>query len=284
MVPYFPISLPYILHELHGCFQEKKREKNIRIPVPYIVVAVFSRPTPHPDKPHIQPHPLPNFPPLVNPPNTSIPETGSFGTYPSPVQTALRDFQTLAEASPDRFMRYTYSEHLLASRSAISQLVHAPLNTCVFVQNATLGINTVLRNLVYEADDVIVYFDTIYGACEKTILSILETNEVNVSARKVEGYEFPSCEHDEVVERFVAVVEELRRDGLRPRVAVFDTICALPGVRFPFERLTAECRRLGVLSCVDAAHGVGHIPLDLGALDPDFLVSNCHKCVFFFFF
>ncbi len=177
-------------------------------------------------------------------------------------------------------MRYSYAEHLTASRGAAARLVNAPPDTCVFLQNASLGVNTVLRNLVYGPGDVIVYFDTIYDACEKTILSILETDP-QVRARKVDGYEFP-CDHAKVVRRFVQVVEELRRDGLRPKVAVFDTICALPGVRFPFERLTDECRRLGVLSCIDAAHGIGHIALDLARLDPDFLVSNCHKCVFLY--
>lgn len=209
-------------------------------------------------------------------PNNPTPPTGSFGTYPHAVLTSLRHFQALAEAAPDKFMRYTYSDLLLGSRRGVSSLLHAPLDTCVFVQNATLGINTVLRNLVYQPQkDVIVYFDTIYAACEKTIFSILETNP-SVTARKVEGYEFP-CEHEEVVARFVDVVQGLQREGLRAKVALFDTICAVPGLRFPFERLTEECRRLGVLSCIDAAHGIGHIPLDLAGLDPDFLVSNCHK-------
>jgi selenocysteine lyase/cysteine desulfurase len=30
---------------------------------------------------------------------------------------------------------------------------------------------------------------------------------------------------------------------------------------------------------VDGAHGVGHLEMDLGKLDPDFIVSNCHKYV-----
>lgn len=174
-------------------------------------------------------------------------------------------------------MRYQYQDLLLAARTAAAALLHVPVSTCVFVQNATLGINTVLRNLVYAPGDVIVYFDTIYGACEKTIESIVETTRPEVGVRKVGGFEFPGEWGEVVVERFREVVSGLEAEGLRARVAVFETICAVPGVRFPFERVTEECRRLGVLSCVDAAHGLGQIPLDLAGLDPDFWVSNCHK-------
>ena len=61
------------------------------------------------------------------------------------------------------------------------------------------------------------------------------------------------------------------------KLAIFDTVVSMPGVRMPFEQLAAACKELGVMSMVDGAHGVGHVELDLGALGADFFVSNCHK-------
>lgn len=60
-------------------------------------------------------------------------------------------------------------------------------------------------------------------------------------------------------------------------MAVFDTVVSAPGVRLPFERLVGVCRERGVLSLVDGAHGAGCVGMDLGGLDADFWVSNCHK-------
>jgi hercynylcysteine S-oxide lyase len=181
----------------------------------------------------------------------------------------------MAESRPDTFLRWTYHPLLLAARTAISTYLNAPLGTCVFTQNATMSVNVVLRNLVFAPGDVIVYFDTIYGACEKTLAYIMETTPVE--AVKVE-YLYPIAD-EELVGLFKEKVKEMKGKGKNVRLAVFDTVVSLPGVRMPFERLTEVCREEGVMSCIDGAHGVGHIPLDMKALDPDFFVSNCHKYV-----
>ena len=186
----------------------------------------------------------------------------------------MHGYQALAETRPDKFERYTYQSLLDDARASIAELLDVPVEECVFVQNATSGVGVVLRNLIYKKGDVIIYFDTIYGALEKLLASIMETN-ANVTARKVH-YELP-CSHDVIVDNFVDLVKQVRKEGLNPKLAIFDTIVSMPGVRFPFERLTAECKNAGILSCIDGAHGVGQIPLDLRSLDADFFVSNCHK-------
>ncbi|KAJ4988463.1 hypothetical protein SVAN01_06080 [Stagonosporopsis vannaccii] len=198
---------------------------------------------------------------------------GSFGTYPRPVRDTLRSFQDAAEARPDDFIRYKYPSHLNASRAAVAELINAAPKTVVFVPNATTGVNTILRNLSFEEGDHILYFATIYKGCDLTVQYITESTPAK-SAR-VE-YTYP-VEDDWLVEAFKQKVNDVQSAGGKVKVAILDTVVSMPGVRVPFERLAQACKELGVLSLVDAAHGVGHLELDVGGFDPDFLTSNCHK-------
>ncbi|KKK24179.1 hypothetical protein ARAM_005977 [Aspergillus rambellii] len=204
---------------------------------------------------------------------------GSFGTYPKAIQKVFRDYQHASEARPDVFRRYTQPKAIVAARTAIASLLHVPPEECVLVKNASTGINTVLRNLPpFTPRDVIIYFDTVYGAVERSLVALCESTALQ-HLRKVE-YTFPLA-HGEIVRRFRALVRQLRdEEHLNPKLAVFDTIVSMPGVRFPFEQLTRVAREEGVLSVIDAAHGVGQIPLDLSVLQPDFFTTNCHKWLY----
>jgi selenocysteine lyase/cysteine desulfurase len=203
---------------------------------------------------------------------------GSFGAYPRIIQGRQHEFQKLAHERPDTFIVFDLPKLIDESRAAVAPLLGVPVDEVVFVPNATTGINTVLRNLKFERGDVIVHFSTIYSACEKTIASIGETSPVT-------GVNIPleyPIEDDEIVRRLSEMVGTLRAEGKNVRVALFDTVLTFPGARMPWEELVKACRELGVLSLIDGAHGIGHIDLThLGAVAPDFFVSNCHKYVCF---
>lgn len=183
----------------------------------------------------------------------------------------------MEEARLDRFIRYDYPILLDESREAVAKILRAPVETVVFVSNATVGVNTVFRNLQWDDDkkDEILYFSNIYGGCGKTIDYIVDTRYGRVSSREI-PLEFP-IDDEEVVTRFRAAVKTSEAEGKRPKVCMFDTVSSMPGTRFPFEAITAACKELGVMSLIDGAQGIGMVDIDLGTLDPDFFVSNCHK-------
>ncbi|KAL4992214.1 pyridoxal phosphate-dependent transferase [Aspergillus falconensis] len=205
---------------------------------------------------------------------------GSFGTYPSQVLEKQQSLQKSLESSPDIFIRYTQPALIDTSRAALAPLLNVPVSNLVLVKNATTGVNTVLHNLALTrtltSNDVIIYFDTVYGAVERALFALKES--WGMKLRKVK-YVFP-LEEGEMVRRFREVLDNVRKEGLTPKLAVFETVVSNPGIRFPFEELVRACKEEGVLSLIDGAHAVGMIKLDLAALGVDFFTSNCHKWLY----
>lgn len=199
---------------------------------------------------------------------------GSFGAFPKTVLEYQRQLQAECERRPDTFIRYTYPKLLQTARAAVAQLLGSDTDEVVFLQNATSCINTILWNLEFEDEDVIVHYNTIYPACLNTIRAIGETS--SVSSRQI-NITYP-IKDDDIVSVFETTIQKITAEGKTPKLAIFDTVLTWPGIGFPWERLVATCKDFGVLSCVDGAHGIGHIDLTrLGDVAPDLFFSNCYK-------
>lgn len=199
---------------------------------------------------------------------------GSYGASPVVVREYQHTLQCEAEARPDPFIRKTLPRLLNESRAAIAPLLGVPVDEIVFVPNATTGVNTVLRNLVYESGDVILSFSTAYPAVDKSIDYICETT----SAEQVSVQLFYPLADAEILEKFHHTVSEVEGSNRRVKVAIFDTVITFPGVRMPWEALVEACAESKILSLIDGAHGIGHIDLThLGKVGPDFFTSNCYK-------
>lgn len=75
----------------------------------------------------------------------------------------------------------------------------------------------------------------------------------------------------------------LTKRGERPKIVVlFDAITSHPGLLMPWERVVKFCKgHENAWSLIDAAHAIGQIAkINLGEIQPDFWISNCHKWLY----
>ncbi len=200
---------------------------------------------------------------------------GSFGACPREVLAEQERFRLEMEAQPDLFFREGIApgEGATPLRDAAARLaafVGAAPESVAFMENATAGVQAVLRSLPLAPGDEILVTDHTYNAVR--LMAQARCAETGARVRVV-TLPIP-ISSDEIVARF--------RDALTPevRLAILDHITSPTALRLPVDRLIPELRRWGARILVDGAHAVGHVPLNLAALGSDWYVSNAHKWLF----
>ncbi|EFX00398.1 aminotransferase family protein [Grosmannia clavigera kw1407] len=211
---------------------------------------------------------------------------GSYGTVPRAVREARERYQRRHEARVDPFRRFEEPALLAGARAAVAPLLGADVHVdeVVLVANATTGVNAVVGSLAARwsaaAGDTVLCLSLIYDACRKTLVAQAETGRLLTEAVDVDVL----ADSDDIIVRKVRDAHaRIVAAGRHPRLLVVDAVASMPGVRLPWESLVAASRDLGMLSLVDAAHGIGQLDLHhVGRPDvrPDFLVTNCHKWLF----
>jgi selenocysteine lyase/cysteine desulfurase len=75
---------------------------------------------------------------------------------PIPVSAAIEATLKSIEGNVDRFIKLHLPEYLTPARHRIAKFVGAGLDEVVFVPNTSHGLNTVLRNLAWNKEDIII--------------------------------------------------------------------------------------------------------------------------------
>ena len=193
---------------------------------------------------------------------------GSFGACPDFVIAEQRKWQNLMEQEPVRFFEELMPDLLLKSREALGSFLSCSADDLAFVSNATSGVNTILRSLNFEEGDEILVPNHAYQACRNTIDFVAS----RWGAKVVEvAIPFPIDGPQVVIDLMKAACSE------RTKLVMIDTVTSPTGLRMPFEELTAFFESQGVEVLLDAAHGIGMIPLNLDELGASYVTSNCHK-------
>ena len=195
---------------------------------------------------------------------------GSFGAAPASVLEAQQRLRSRIEANPTKyFLGGDYQRELDAARRTVAEFVGGDEGGLVFVNNATAGVNAVLRSLepTLEPGDEIVVTDHEYNACRNA----LEVSASRTGARVVTArVPFPLESSRQAADAVLAAVTG------RTRILLIDAVTSATGLVMPVAEIAAEIEP-EVRVLVDAAHAPGMIDFDVGASGASYVTANCHK-------
>jgi isopenicillin-N epimerase len=196
---------------------------------------------------------------------------GSYGATPRVVLAAAEAWRQRMEAQPGRFMQRELPALLRKAATRLAVFLGAAGEDLVFVENATAGVNAVLRSLDFRPGDELLTTSHVYGAVRKAMHHVVSRAGAAVVEVRVP---FPLSGEDEIV---AAVTQRL---SPKTRLLVIDHITSPTALVLPVARLAAAAKARGIMVLVDGAHAPGSLALDIPALGVDAYIGNCHKWLF----
>jgi isopenicillin-N epimerase len=204
-------------------------------------------------------------------PGTAFLNHGSFGAAPRAVLAAAGRWRRRMEANPDRFLHEVLPGALRAAAGRLARFLHARAQDLAFVENATSGMNAVLRSLEFRRGDEILCTTHTYNAVRQTIREVCRRTGAKLVEARI------ALPVDDEASLILPLERKL---GRRTRLVVLDHIASPTGLVFPVRRLAALARARGAKVLVDGAHAPGQLALDIPALGVDWYSGNCHKWLF----
>ena len=193
---------------------------------------------------------------------------GAYGATPRELFERQNEWRVRMEAQPPRFFMNELPDLIRRAAGEFADFVGAAAERTVLLENATSGINAVLRSLSFAPGERIVTTDHVYNAARNTLRFVSEGTGAVV-------HEVPVP----MPLRAAAGVTRAIEDALdeRTRLVVIDHIASPSGLVFPVTEAVRLCRERGIPVLIDGAHAPGHIDLDVDAIGADWYVGNGHK-------
>lgn len=193
---------------------------------------------------------------------------GGFGLTPRVVLEEQDRWRARIERNPSYFLTYQVEDALRAALVPVAAAIGSAPEDVVFVENATTGLNAVLRSLDFDPGDEILITSLSYPATRKAAYYAASRSGAWVVETEIK---LPVADDAAIL---AAVASRL---GIRTRLAIFDHIASHSALVLPVAMLTRLAHEAGAKVMIDGAHAPGQIALDVPVLGAEWYVGNLHK-------
>ncbi len=196
---------------------------------------------------------------------------GGYGATPRAVTQEQQRRRAAIERNPTGYLSRELPEALRHAASEVAAAIGARGGDLVFVENATSGINAVLRSLALSPGDEIVLPSLAYPAIRNAAHFVAQA----CGARLVEAeLTLPLRDREAALDGIARAI------GPRTRLVIVDHIASASALHLPVAAIVELAHRAGAKILIDGAHAPGQVPLDLASLGAEWYVGNLHKWYF----
>ncbi|CAL1157609.1 unnamed protein product [Cladocopium goreaui] len=204
---------------------------------------------------------------------------GGFGATPRLVRQAQSGFVDQQEAQPTAwFASGGYQKILSEVRPRLAEMMNANSSDVVFLDDASSGLNAVLRSLPWQPQDVMLLTSAAYAVLPNTGKWLQKRYGIQIVQAEVH---FPAKSAEAILEPVERALLKLPQP-CKLRLAVFDHVSSYPPAILPVARLAriVKARCAETLVLLDGAHALGQVPIDMKQLAEagvDAYVTDGHK-------
>ena len=212
-----------------------------------------------------------NFP-LLQQMDTIYLDNAATAQRPSCVLAAVQEFYEQKNANPLRGfypLSLKATESYQAARKTVQKFIHAKEpEEIIFTRNTTESLNLVAYsyglNFLKEGDEIAV--------------TIMEHHSNLLPWQMVSRMTGAKLHYLECTSEGELTDEELQKGiNERTRLVAVAQVSNVLGCVNPIQKITEMAHRVGAVVVVDGAQSVPHMPVDVQALDADFLAFSGHK-------
>jgi isopenicillin-N epimerase len=196
---------------------------------------------------------------------------GGFGVTPHEVMERRTGILQEIEEAPSSFFIHSCREKWHSVAAYVAKRLGVAADSLALVDNATDGINAVLRAFPIKPGDEILITSMAYGAIDLAADYFASRHGATLVRLPIA---FPSPRPESCLDALKSAI------GPRTKLAILDHITSSTALVLPLAEMATVCAERGVAVLVDGAHVPGNISFDISSIPVDWYVANLHKWYF----